>query len=554
MPQASIRSFVARPPRIVGNQQNTWQPRCSAPTRRPLERIVALSEINRAYTCASEMSRDGEDFVESALTSLGITVRLPSSDLARIPLTGPLVVVANHPFGGADGLALLALLRRVRPDVKLLANHFLGVVPELRDSLILVDPFGSPVPHRAMPPPSRPPFVTCNQAECWPFPPARCPASTPASGPSPTRPGTTCRGRLRTNPRRGPPRLLPRPQQPPVQRGRPDPPAAAHATAPPRAARPPPPAGGRHGRQPYPPACLGRFDNADDLTAYLRVRTYLLKGRARTAASPRRAAVVPSHQPLIDPVPPLCSPRRSPRSPPRPPSPPAAPSRSTSPRRRNSARSPRDRPPARAHLPRRRRRHRPTARPRPLRRPLPPPVRLPRRETRNRRRLPPRPGDEILARFGPAGLYTNTLFRYRGHLLDQLCQRPGAGPQLRPRRVPAQFTPLLLLWKGIGRFVADRPQYRRLFGPVSISNDYTSLTKRLLVAFLRMNRSLPNLGRLVEPATPPASPAPTPGPTRSPRRRPATWTRWTNWSRRSSRTARRCPSCSANTSSSTPGS
>src|SRR5262249_1897793 len=62
-------------------------------------------------------------------------------DLARIPATGPLVVVANHPLGGLDGLALCALLRRVRPDVKLLGNHFLRSIPDLAVNLIYVDPF-----------------------------------------------------------------------------------------------------------------------------------------------------------------------------------------------------------------------------------------------------------------------------------------------------------------------------------------------------------------------------------------------------------------------------
>ncbi|HET6344457.1 MAG TPA: GNAT family N-acyltransferase, partial [Myxococcota bacterium] len=104
---------------------------------------------------------------------------------------------------------------------------------------------------------------------------------------------------------------------------------------------------------------------------------------------------------------------------------------------------------------------------------------------------------------GPAGLYTSTLFRYRAPLLDQLSNAIELGRSFVRPEYQREYAPLLLLWKGIGRIVATHPRYRCLFGPVSISNTYQSLTKRLLVAFLRMNRSLPNLGRLVEPRNAP---------------------------------------------------
>src|SRR5262249_15207672 len=47
------------------------------------------------------------------------------------------------------------------------------------------------------------------------------------------------------------------------------------------------------------------------------------------------------------------------------------------------------------------------------------------------------------------------------------------------------FQPLLLLWKGIGAYVARNPRYRILFGPVSISNSYTSASRSLIVQFVR---------------------------------------------------------------------
>jgi putative hemolysin len=55
-----------------------------------------------------------------------------------------LVVVANHPHGALDGLVLASLIRRIRPDVRLLANRLLARIPELRECCFFVDPFDGP--------------------------------------------------------------------------------------------------------------------------------------------------------------------------------------------------------------------------------------------------------------------------------------------------------------------------------------------------------------------------------------------------------------------------
>src|SRR4051812_16102669 len=104
------------------------------------ERVLAFPALNELYSDISCRRQPGS-FAERALASLDVRIDVSDTDLTQIPKTGPLIVVANHPFGGVDGLALATLLRRVRPDVKLLANHLLGRIPELRDSLLLVDPF-----------------------------------------------------------------------------------------------------------------------------------------------------------------------------------------------------------------------------------------------------------------------------------------------------------------------------------------------------------------------------------------------------------------------------
>jgi putative hemolysin len=82
--------------------------------------------------------------LEALLAEMKVTLDVPPADIERIPIRGPLVAVANHPFGVLDGAALAVLLSRVRPDVKILTNALLQGIPELREQCIFVDPFHTP--------------------------------------------------------------------------------------------------------------------------------------------------------------------------------------------------------------------------------------------------------------------------------------------------------------------------------------------------------------------------------------------------------------------------
>ncbi len=64
------------------------------------------------------------------------------------------------------------------------------------------------------------------------------------------------------------------------------------------------------------------------------------------------------------------------------------------------------------------------------------------------------------------------------------------------------FTSLLLLWKGIGEFVARRPAYGTFFGPLTISASYRAVSRQLLVDFLCINRFEPGLASKVRPRKP----------------------------------------------------
>jgi len=97
--------------------------------------IPALGSYSRAQ-------RSAEGFgLENLLAEMRVKLCVDPVDMSRIPATGPVVVVANHPSGMVDGLALAALLTRVRPDVKVMTNYLLRDLPELARHCIFVDPF-----------------------------------------------------------------------------------------------------------------------------------------------------------------------------------------------------------------------------------------------------------------------------------------------------------------------------------------------------------------------------------------------------------------------------
>ena len=84
----------------------------------------------------------GQEFFTKALRTMGIEVRTPPDQVARIPAAGPLVVVANHPHGLVDGLVMGELIGRVRTDYKILTRSLLTGIPEIEEHMLPV-----PFPH-----------------------------------------------------------------------------------------------------------------------------------------------------------------------------------------------------------------------------------------------------------------------------------------------------------------------------------------------------------------------------------------------------------------------
>jgi len=110
--------------------------------------------------------------------------------------------------------------------------------------------------------------------------------------------------------------------------------------------------------------------------------------------------------------------------------------------------------------------------------------------------------DMILDRFGPNGLYTTTLFKYKPKLISRLKHSIELGRSFIRPEYQKKSNCLSMLWQGIGRFLGQHHRYRILFGPVSISREYNALSKDLMVQFLRRSKLDPEFSRYVKPRKP----------------------------------------------------
>ncbi len=81
----------------------------------------------------------GIEFVEQVLDYFSFRYQVPDNELERVPSQGRVVIIANHPIGSLDGLALIKLVSDIRPDVRVVANQLLNALPPLRELLLPVN-------------------------------------------------------------------------------------------------------------------------------------------------------------------------------------------------------------------------------------------------------------------------------------------------------------------------------------------------------------------------------------------------------------------------------
>ncbi|MGC6425571.1 MAG: GNAT family N-acetyltransferase [Akkermansiaceae bacterium] len=97
--------------------------------------------------------------------------------------------------------------------------------------------------------------------------------------------------------------------------------------------------------------------------------------------------------------------------------------------------------------------------------------------------------DHILAEFGFDGLYSSVLCEFDQPLVDYLTPGLELGRSWVVPEYQRSLHSLLGLWKGIGSFVVRYPRYHKLFGAVSISDDYTFISQNLIVRYLRRTKT-----------------------------------------------------------------
>ncbi len=475
-----------------------------------VEKVLALDAINQIYYSVAEADPT-VDFMDRILEVMHIETAVSEADLARIPRDGRVVVVANHPFGGIEGIVLGALLRSLRSDVKLMANFLLKAIPDLHDSLIFVDPFDRKASSRINLKPIK---------EC-----VRWLRDGGALGVFPA--GAVSHMDLRrgggTDPEWSPTiarliHMTEAPVLPVFFRGSNSLLFQILGMVHPRL---------RTGMLPrelvnkrnrtlelrighvIPYTRLAGLTDDRALMDYLRLRTYHLRSRAPAPdlTVQRRAFPIRLMAPKPEEVAGPESPERLRDE-----------VASLRPEQLLLQSGPYDVCVAEsAQIPRllleigrlRELTFRDvmegTGRARDLDRFDEYYLHLfmwnrEKRELVGAYRLGQ--SDLIVKQLGLRGLYTSTLFRYRKKLLDRISPALEMGRSFVRSEYQKSFTSLLLLWKGIALFVARNPRYRYLFGPVSISSDYQTSSRLLLVAFLKASSFLPHLARLVRPRRP----------------------------------------------------
>lgn len=108
-------------------------------------------------------------------------------------------------------------------------------------------------------------------------------------------------------------------------------------------------------------------------------------------------------------------------------------------------------------------------------------------------------GAEIMHKYGVRGFYVQSLFKIKDGLQDMLNQTMELGRSFVVKEYQRKPMPLFLLWKGILYFTLKNPEYRYLMGPVSVSDDYSTTSKEMIIKFIMTHHFDWNLARSITP-------------------------------------------------------
>ncbi|NMD00999.1 MAG: hypothetical protein GYA62_14950, partial [Bacteroidales bacterium] len=96
-----------------------------------------VKRINQFY--AEHEKDDTDTFINAIFNKSNIRFSFNTQEISRIPEKGAFIIIANHPFGGIDGLISFKILSTHRSDIKIMASHSLRKIAPLKDILIPVD-------------------------------------------------------------------------------------------------------------------------------------------------------------------------------------------------------------------------------------------------------------------------------------------------------------------------------------------------------------------------------------------------------------------------------
>lgn len=99
-------------------------------------RILTIDRLNRTYDKSSGFS--GTEFSGRFLNDIGVKYVVGNAERLKQLPDGAFITVSNHPYGGLDGLMLIDLIARIRPDFRVMVNKTLSMVKTLRENFISV--------------------------------------------------------------------------------------------------------------------------------------------------------------------------------------------------------------------------------------------------------------------------------------------------------------------------------------------------------------------------------------------------------------------------------
>jgi putative hemolysin len=104
------------------------------------KKLVYEDEINNFLE--KNRNLDAFEFIDAVLEYFNFSYKYKNNQIENIPVSGKVVIIANHPLGALDALSLIQLVRKVRKDIKIVANDILMNIEQLKDILLGVDAFG----------------------------------------------------------------------------------------------------------------------------------------------------------------------------------------------------------------------------------------------------------------------------------------------------------------------------------------------------------------------------------------------------------------------------